>query len=168
MKGLYLRWAAIAAVSLVIVALCNQRYQREVTAVPVGVFAKSPSEGAVRLLGMIEAGSLTKNEPAGEAAFRLTGNGKAVSVRYAGQDLDTLRELKTLVLIGRWDPARGSFEAGEIGLVPNYGYVAAAYLIGMIPLGLFLFRMEQKVELLYTEIKEAKAYEPEAESGEPG
>jgi hypothetical protein len=56
-------------------------------------------------------------------------------------------------------------EAEEIALLPNYWFVAGAYLAGIIPIGLFLFSMERRVELLYNRIKSTKLYEPEEEQG---
>ena len=73
---------------------------------------------------------------------------------------ESLRELKSLVVIGRWDRAARAIEAREIALTPNAPFIFAAYLLGIVPLGLFLFRMERRVQLLYHQIKEAKAYTP--------
>ena len=101
-------------------------------------------------------------EPASHrAAFELAGEKEKVSVRYSGEAPANLRELKTLVVIGRWNSSARQFEAHEISLLPNYGFVTGAYLVGIIPLSLFLFGMERRVELLYNKIKTTKLYEPE-------
>ena len=161
MKGFYLRWGIILLVGLLVVTLGIRRYYREVATIPIEQFVSKPSTQTVRVLGMVQGDSLVKETSMKQATFHLSGNGTSLAVRYRGEDLDSIRELKTLVVVGQWNPSTQVFEAHEIQLLPNYGYVAAAYLIVMIPMSLFLFRMERKVELLYTEIKSAKVYEPE-------
>ncbi len=161
-RWFYLRWGGILLLGAGVAALGLQRYEREVTTVtPEEVVRKQPAD-SVRVIGRVEAGSLER-QGEGRAAFRLAGRSETLTVRYAGAEPENLRELKTLVLIGRWDPGARELRASEITLIPNYGYVAAAYLVAMIPVGLFLFRMERRVGLMYTEIKTAKAYEPEVE-----
>src|SRR3990172_13301289 len=128
--------------------------------------------GTVRILGRVEAGSLSalgqEETSLHRATFYLSGEREGLPVRYIGGIADNLREVKTMVVIGRWDLSTREFEAHEISLLPNYGYVAAAYLIGMIPIGFFLFLMERRVELLYNEIKAAKAYESEVAGFDKG
>jgi hypothetical protein len=46
--------------------------------------------------------------------------------------------------------------------------VAGAYLAGLIPLSLFLFGMERRVEMLYNRIKTSKLYEPEEDRVDQG
>ena len=75
-----------------------------------------------------------------------------------------MRELKTLILIGRWDAEAGLFRAHETALVSNYGFVASAYVIALISLVIFVFVMSRKVTYLYQEIKESKLYEPELDT----
>ena len=157
---------------LMITLLGSQRYHREVATMPPEEILKKQPTGIVRVLGMVQAGSLS--DSGGEAAsphsatFYLTGEREGLAVRYTGEQPDNLRELKTLVVVGRLNTSTHEFEAHEISLLPNYGYVAAAYLIGMIPIGLFLFLMQRRVELLYNEIKAAKVYEPEVEGFDKG
>ena len=85
----------------------------------------------------------------------------AIQVYYKGPKPDNLRELKTLILIGKWNPSNNVFEARDIGLVTNYGFVISAYLIGLIPLAIFLFAMSRRVRFLYEEIKTSKLYQEE-------
>ncbi|MBI5197962.1 MAG: hypothetical protein HZA19_05065, partial [Nitrospirae bacterium] len=94
----------------------------------------------------------------------LQGEKTVLPVRYAGEDVDILRELKILVVTGRWNPETGEFQGESLALTPNYGFVAAAYLIGMLSTFLFLYIMERRLRLLYNDVKQAKLYEPEASS----
>jgi cytochrome c-type biogenesis protein CcmE len=165
MKWLYIRWGGILLAGLIITLLGVQRYYREVITISPEQLLQKQSTGTVRILGTVQAGSLSvvngDSASAFQATFRLSsGEREVLSVLYTGERPDNLRELKSLVVVGRWNPSTQVFESHEIQLLPNYGYVAAAYLSVMIPMGLFLFRMERKVELLYTEIKSAKVYEP--------
>ncbi|HXN07895.1 MAG TPA: hypothetical protein VN944_12630, partial [Nitrospiria bacterium] len=80
---------------------------------------------------------------------------------YQGDDLDSLRELKMIVLTGTWVSSHGRFEAKKISLLPNYGYIAAAYLTGFLSLVIYLMKMEWQVARLYQAIKEEKLYLPE-------
>jgi hypothetical protein len=100
-------------------------------------------------------------DPSGkETRFQLAGERERISVRFMGDDPENLRELKTIVVAGRWDDTARELEGQKITLTPNYGFITAAYLIGLIPMGLFLFNMERKVAILYTRIKEEKVYQP--------
>ena len=69
--------------------------------------------------------------------------------------------MKILVLIGTWNAGAQVFEARDIGIVPNYGFIAGAYLLGLLPLALLLFAMSRRVHFLYDEIKTSKLYEEE-------
>ncbi len=161
MKGFYLRWAGLLLVGAVITFLAAQHYDRIVRPlVPEQVLSGHPA-GPVRMLGMVEAGSLTKAADSNQVLFSLTENGQRIPVVYQGNDPDNLRELKTLVVVGQWDETNRRFLAYEIDLIPNYGFITAAYLV-MIPMALFLFLMERRVRLLYNEIKSSKIYESEA------
>ncbi len=165
MKWLYIRWGGILLAGFLIILLGVQRYYREVSTIsPEQLLQEQPTE-TVRVLGTVQAGSLSSSTEESatpyQARFRLAGEKENLSVWYTGEKPDNLRELKNLVVVGRWNASSQEFEAHEIQLLPNFWYVAAAYLIVMIPMGLFLFRMERKVELLYTEIKSAKVYEKE-------
>jgi cytochrome c-type biogenesis protein CcmE len=156
----------------VITLLGVQRYSQEVTTIFPEQLLQDQPAGTVRVLGTVQAGSLSSlgEEAASpyQARFRLSGEKEDLSVWYTGENPDNLRELKSLVVVGRWNASSQEFEAHEIQLLPNLGYVAAAYLITLLPMGLFLFRMERKVELLYNEIKSAKVYEPEEDVFDKG
>lgn len=160
MKGLYLRWGGLVLVGFWIVASGAQYYDRNVRPLTPEQILKDHPAGPVRMLGMVEAGSVVKEATSSQVLFFLAGNGQRIPVVYRGNDSDDLRELKTLVVVGQWDDANRRFLAQKIALVPNYGFITAAYLV-MVPMALFLFLMERRVRLLYNEIKESKIYEPE-------
>ena len=147
------------AIGIFIGLLGMQRYYRDVNALsPEQLLREQPIQ-TVRVLGRIEAGSLMKEETG--MKFLLSGESEKVPVSYRGEETDSLRELKTLVIVGKWDPSAHKFDAQKVSITPNYGFVTAAYLLSLIPLGLFLFHMERKVALLYIMIKQEKAYQPE-------
>jgi cytochrome c-type biogenesis protein CcmE len=160
MKDLYVRWGAILLIGIIIALLGVMRYQREVGTVAPEDLLKEPPTARLRVLGTVEAGSLIREEP-GRIRFRLAGDGEPLSVLYTGKENENLRELKTLVVVGRWNPGTRVFEADELSIVPNYGFITAAYLVGVIPLVLFLFGMERKTRMLYREIKGTSVYKPE-------
>lgn len=170
MKGLYLRWVAVICVALVIAWLAIQHYDREVRPITPAALLQNRPVGTVRVIGRVQAGSLKTAAPEAEggsllADFELAGEQAHLAVHYDGPADDNLRELKTLVVIGHLDPAGPDgprFEAHEFDLLPNYGFITAAYLLALIPLGLFLFGMERRVTLLYTVIKETTVYKPES------
>ena len=85
-------------------------------------------------------------------------------MEYQGPPLENIRELKTLVLIGRWDNQAQVFRAQDTALINNFGFVAAAYLISVMALGWMVFAMSRRVMVLFKEIKESKLYEPEADT----
>jgi len=160
MTGFYLRWGVIVLLGFWIATAGAIRYFKDVRPMaPQEVLSHQPA-GPVRIVGMVEAGSLIKGHPDSPSRFSLVRNGQRISVEYRGSDPDLIRELKTLVLVGRWDATSGLFTAGEIHLVPNYGFITTAYLV-MVPLAVYLFLMERRVRLLYNEIKNSKVYEPE-------
>lgn len=141
--------------------LTYHHYQQDLaTLSPQEILKTTPAE-EVRLLGMVQGGTLRGNVDAGEARFIVIEGDTALPVQYHGPPPENLRELKILVLIGKWNAIANVFEARDIALVTNYGYVMGAYLIGFLPLVLFVFAMSRKVCLLYTEIKESKLYQPE-------
>lgn len=156
---LSIRWIAILIVGSVIVLLGIRRYQNEVSAVSVATFAGAPSDGLVRVVGRIAAGSVTLGKEG--QLFDLAGEKAAIRVRYIGPENDDIRDLKMLVMIGRWDADGQVLVAERTALAPRIEFVVAAYFVGLAPLALFLFRMERKVEQLYTEIKEEVIYMPE-------
>lgn len=167
MKGLYFRWVVVITVVLIIGWLADQHYEREVRPITPEVLLLNRPVGTVRVIGLVEAGSLTTTPPASPggsllADFELVGERARVAVHYDGPVDDNLRELKTLVVIGHLAPDGRRFEGHEFDLLPNYGFITAAYLLAFIPLGLFVFGMERRVALLYTMIKDTTVYQPEA------
>jgi hypothetical protein len=134
-----------------------RRYCVEVATLPMKrLIAESPS-GEVRILGQIVANSIT---PSAEGIrFKLTDQTETLTLLYTGKETDSIRDLKTLVTIGKWDGEK--LVADRTAPRPNYDFVTAAYFVGLIPVALFLFQMERRVEKLYLEIKAEKVYAPE-------
>ncbi|MEW6325968.1 MAG: cytochrome c maturation protein CcmE [Nitrospirota bacterium] len=171
MTGFYVRWGVILAAGALIAGLAYQHYRDQVQPMtPEELFQAGPA-GTVRVIGLVQPGSLVIDpEAATSSSFRadfdLAGRVEHLPVRYAGPADDNLRELKTLIVVGQWNAEGRIFEAQDLALVPNYGYIAAAYLLALLPLGLFLFGMERRVALLYTVIKAATPYQPESDSVE--
>ena len=160
MTNLYLRWGGVLIVAVVLIVLTYNHYRDNLASLaPQQVKQESPT-GDVRVLGMVQGGTL-ETLGAGEATFTLLGKQATLPVHYQGPPPDNLRELKILVLIGTWNAATQVFEARDIGIVPNYGFIAGAYLLGLLPLALFLFAMTRRVHFLYDEIKTSKLYEEE-------
>ncbi len=156
----YLRWGGILAAGLILGLLGGQRYDREVSAIfPDQVL--NHADQFVRVQGKIESGTLRVEPVLHKATFELAGKTERLPVQYTGDELDTLRELKVVVLFGKWNPSSRLFESKKLALTPNYGFITAAYLVGLIPLAFFLFMMERKVTLLYDLIKREKIYQPE-------
>jgi cytochrome c-type biogenesis protein CcmE len=166
MKDLYIRWGVILLIGIVIASLSVMRYHRELGAITPETLFKNPPAERVRVVGRVEAASLKKEE-SGSVRFRLVGGAHPLSVLYTGKEDDNLRELKTLVIVGRWNSGSQEFRAEELGIVTNYGFITAAYLIGIVPIILFLFGMERKTRLLYREIKGTSVYKPEGFDIEP-
>jgi cytochrome c-type biogenesis protein CcmE len=174
-RGLYLRWVVVIFVGLVIAWFAVQHYDREVKPItPEQVLEMGPV-GTVRVIGRVQAGSLRITPPVSRggsllADFELAGEQERLAVHYDGPEDDNLRELKTLVVVGHLNPVGSPggrrFEAHEFDLLPNYGFITAAYVLALIPLGLFLFGMERRVALLYTVMKETTVYQPEADAVE--
>jgi cytochrome c-type biogenesis protein CcmE len=163
-KWFYVRWGGVFLAAIAILVLGFRHYERELkTITPDQLLREQPSR-IVRVRGMVLPGSLTRNATSSQVRFQLGGEKQNLSVQYQGETPENLRELKTLVVIGRWDPVEKVFKGNDIALVPNYGFVAAAYLGGLVPMVLFLFVMERKVALLYQEIRSLKIYEPEGET----
>ncbi|WDT77143.1 MAG: cytochrome c maturation protein CcmE [Candidatus Manganitrophus sp.] len=161
MKWFYIRWGGVLIVAVIIGVLGIQRYNRDVTTIsPHHLLHDQPTQ-TVRILGMVEAGSIRKEGDGGPVAFQLSAEGVKLSVRYLGGESENLRDLKTVVVGGKWNPTMQTLEADKISVVPNYGFITAAYLASLIPMGLFLFNMERKVAMLYIQIKEEKVYQPE-------
>ena len=160
MTNLYIRWGGVLVVAIVFIVLTYNHYRDNLASlVPQQVKQEAPT-GDVRVLGMVQGGTLQTHD-AGEATFTLLGKQTTLPVHYQGPPPDNLRELKILVLIGTWNAATQVFEARDIGIVPNYGFIAGAYLLGLLPLALLLFAMTRRVHFLYDEIKASKLYEEE-------
>ena len=168
MRWFYFRWVGILLITLLLAVMGFQRYERDVASLSPEQLVSNPPGERVRVLGLVQGGSLLKEEPLHQATFRLAGARETLTVRYVGQDLDSLRELKALVVVGQWNPATRVFEGNAIALIPNYGFIVAAYGIGIFPSLLFLFLMERKVGLLYNQVKSAKLYETEGVHVEQG
>ena len=162
MTWFYVRWAAILIVVVVIASLTSQHYQQNLASLsPQSILSHPPAGTSVRVQGMVQSETLVGHPEEGHAQFALVDGTSSLSVQYDGPPPDNLRELKTLVLVGRWDSDARVFRAHEVALVTNYGYVVSAYLVAFIPLALFLFAMSRRVSFLFQEIKQSKLYEPE-------
>lgn len=161
MTSLYVRWGGVLIVAVALSVLTVQHYRQHLaTLSPHQVKTQAPTR-EVRVLGMVRGGTLKGQVDAGDATFELIEQDVSIPVHYQGPSPDNLRELKTLVLIGKWNPADNIFEARDIGLVTNYGFVVGAYVVGLMPLAIFLFAMSRRVGLLYQEIKASKLYQEE-------
>jgi cytochrome c-type biogenesis protein CcmE len=160
-KRFYLRWSGILALGIILVLAAVQRYRTEVSVISPDQLRTESSSIPVRIQGRIEPGSLKIDPDGHQALFDLSGQKKRMPIHYSGDDIDNLREFKIIVLIGSWEPAIGRFESKKMALTPNYGFIASAYLIGLIPLAFFIFNMERKVVLLYDTIKQEKIYQSE-------
>ena len=161
MMTFYARWGAILAGIIFLTILTNNHYQEDLATVLPQDILGSPSTEEIRLLGMVRGGTLQGNFASGDARFDVIEGTTSLPVQYHGPPPENLRELKRLVLIGKWNATAKVFEARDISLVTNYGYVMGAYLTGLLPLVLFVFAMSRKVSLLYAEIKESKLYQPD-------
>lgn len=161
MTNLYIRWGILLIVAVVLSVLTYNHYQQHLATLSPGQVKGLGANQEVRVLGMVRGGTLKGNVEAGDATFELIENDAYIPVHYKGPPPDNLRELKTLILIGTWNPSDNIFEARDIGIVTNYGFVVGAYLIGLIPLAVFLFVMSRRVGLLYEEIKASKLYQEE-------
>jgi cytochrome c-type biogenesis protein CcmE len=182
MTRLYLRWTVVLIGGVVLAGLAAQRYATDVRPLTPEQLRQSRPPDRVRVIGMVQPGSLAieaggksdgtdvaemvasfnlAGELPGELAGEPTGLNDRLPVRYLGPADDNLRELKTIVIIGQLDGKSWQFVADRIDLIPNFGFISAAYLLGLIPLALFLFSMERRVTLLYTVIKETTLYKPE-------
>src|SRR5205823_6196968 len=132
----YISWAGLLLGLFFFAMLGVRHYTRDLKSItPERLLLLQPTQ-IVRVLGIVQAGSLVYEPASHEAAFDLADERAKVSVRYSGPAPENLRELKMLVVVGRWNPSGRRFEAHEISLLPNYGFVAGAYLAGIIPIGL--------------------------------
>jgi cytochrome c-type biogenesis protein CcmE len=166
MTRVYLRWGAVVLAGAALAVLAGQRYAAEVRPLTPDQLRQAVGTEQVRVIGMVQPGSLTVQSRGSdgtemEATFELAGLDAPLPARYTGPADDNLRELKTIVIVGQINADDGEFATNEIDLVPNYGFITAAYLFGLIPLALVLFGMERRVALLYTVIKETTRYTSE-------
>lgn len=160
MKALYIRWGIILLVIVAVGFLGFSRYLKEVKTVSPDDLVRDSSE-TVRLKGLVLGGSLVEEAPSGGVLFEMKGLDQSATIHYTGSEDDNLRELKIVVAGGHWDEKMLVFQADRLSIVPNYGFVVGAYLVGILPTLLFLFSMERREKLLYAEIKEEAAYEAE-------
>jgi cytochrome c-type biogenesis protein CcmE len=168
MKWLYARWAGLVLGLFVLAVMGVRHYINDLKSnTPEQLLLLRPA-GMVRVQGIVQSGSLVYDPASHRAAFDIAGEKEKISVQYSGEAPENLRELKTVVVTGRWNQPSLHFEANEIEGVSNYGFVAGAYLAGLIPLSLFLFGMERRVEMLYNRIKTTKLYEPEEDRVDQG
>ena len=165
MTGFYARWAIMVGGIILLSMMTYHQYQRDLSTIPLTTVLSSPSSTeTVRIQGMVKSGTLSGTVEQGQATFELIDGPTTLPVEYVGPPLENIRELKTLVLIGHLDPQTKTFKAKDTALINNFGFVAAAYLLTVIALGLALFAMSQRVMVLFKEIKEEKLYESENES----
>lgn len=148
-----LRWVLVLVALGVVVALAWQRYQQEVAYLLPREFPSVLQMQEVRVLGRVRAGSFSKID-ANEARFVLEEQGAAVDVLYRGPDLDTLRELKTILARGV-KQADGSLLASQVSISPNYDYIAGAYGMAGLILLLFAFVVERQVRRMEKELRTA-------------
>lgn len=162
MTRLYVQWTVVTIGAALVAIAAARYYDRQLTTVtPEAVLTGAAGPGVIRVQGQVAAGTLEGDPAGGRASFHLGDAGASLSVQYDGPPPENLRELKTLVVVGQWDPDARVFRGHDVALVPNYGFVVGAYLAGFLPIAVFLFAMERRVRALYSEIKRAKLYEPE-------
>jgi len=158
MTGFYARWAIMVGGIILLSMMTYHQYQRDLSTIPVTTVLSSPSSTeTVRIQGMVKSGTLSGTVEQGQATFELIDGPTTLPVEYVGPPLENIRELNL-------DPETKTFKAKDTALINNFGFVAAAYLLTVIALGLALFAMSQRVMVLFKEIKEEKLYEPENES----
>lgn len=165
MTWFYLRWAGFTLIAVILAVLTSQHYQANLASVTPEWVRKSHMDvsPSLRVEGMVKSGTLSGNLQEGQVKFELIGSSDSIPVQYEGPPLENIRELKTLIVVGRWDPHNQVFHAHQTTLVTNFGFVISAYLVTVLPLAFLLFTMSRRVALLYQEIKRSKLYEPEAD-----
>ncbi|RMH09719.1 MAG: hypothetical protein D6704_00715 [Nitrospirae bacterium] len=162
MTSFYLRWTGVLLVGMLFGGLLYAHYTQHLASLtPEQLLHQMPS-GEVRLRGLVKSGSLQGELEQGKAVFELVGERVSVTVQYAGPPPENLRELKTLIVVGRWDPMSNTFYARDLALLPHYGFVTSAYVAGLVPLVIVVFSMARRVNALYEEIKRSTVYQPEA------
>lgn len=151
MKGV-LRWLLVALVLGTVLMLAFQRYQNDVASLAPAEFGAAAVLQPLRVLGRVQAGSLKIAN--GEAHFILESDSAQVSVLYRGPDLDTLRELKTILARGE-KQADGSLHADAVTIAPNYAFIAGAYGAAGTILLLFAFLVEARLRRMEKELQTA-------------
>jgi cytochrome c-type biogenesis protein CcmE len=146
------RWLLVALLLGAVTALAFQRYQNEVSSLTPNEFGAVTASQSVRVLGRVQAGSLQITT--GEARFILENEGAQVNVLYNGPDLDTLRELKTILIHGE-KQADGSLHADVVSITPNYGFIVGAYGVAGVILLLFAFLVEARLRRMEKEFHPA-------------
>ncbi|MDP2829593.1 MAG: cytochrome c maturation protein CcmE [Sulfuricellaceae bacterium] len=136
------RWLFIFLVLGLVSALAWQRYQSEVSSYSPLEFSRLVDGQQARVLGRVQAGSLKMS--ANDASFILEEQGALTPVIYAGPDMDTLRELKTILAQGVRQ-ADGSLRAERVSIAPNYAYIVGAYGSIALILLLFAFLVERQL-----------------------
>ncbi len=162
MTGFYTRWAIMVGGLLLLGMLTFQQYQHDLSTTSLDTLIKSPGTSeTVRIQGMVKSGTLTGETKQGHATFELIDGSITLPVVYAGPPLENIRELKTMVFIGKFDAGTKTFKAKDTALINNFGFVTAAYLLTVLSICWALFAMSQRVMVLFKEIKDEKLYEPE-------
>lgn len=146
------RWLLVSLLLGAVVALAFQRYQNEVASLSPAEFRATAAAQPLRVLGRVRAGSL--KIALGEARFVLEGQNGEVSVSYRGPDLDTLRELKTILARGE-KQADGGLRAEVVSIAPNYAFIVGAYGSVALILLLFAFVVEARLRRMEKELKAA-------------
>lgn len=164
MTAFYFRWCGVlVGFSLLAISTYKNYEENLATMTPEQILANSPAE-EIRVKGLVRGGTLKGVLEEGRASFDLAGEKQAVLAQYKGPPPENLRELKTVILVGKWDSINRNFQARAIAVVTNYGFVMGAYAVGMIPLALFLFFMGRRVTILYDEIKQSTLYQSESDA----
>ena len=114
MISFYIRWVVVLLVTFVIAFLGFQRYQRDVASLTPDQILQDPSPNKVRVVGIIQGGSLTREDESNRAFFLLQGEDKTLPVRYQGHDTDTLRDLKIVVITGHLNSGTAEFDGEAI------------------------------------------------------
>jgi cytochrome c-type biogenesis protein CcmE len=151
MKGMR-RWLLVVLLLGSVTALAFLRYQNEVASVAPREFRAAAVGQTLRVLGRVQAGSL--QIIAGQAHFLLENDGAQVRVLYRGPDLDTLRELKTILASGE-KLTDGSLRAAAISITPNYAFIVAAFASAGTILLLFALLVEIRLRRLERELRPA-------------
>ncbi len=97
------------AAALTLIALNrNVSYFRTPTEIVMGIYPEKDSGHAFRLGGLVETGSLSRDE--GAITFRVTDTKNALSVHYEGIVPDLFREGQGVIAEGKMDEAQ-TFQA---------------------------------------------------------